>query len=72
MVAITVVIAAKGNISVADPEFLRGEPTPKGGIKSYYSTIFSQKLHENERIGRRGGLASLAPPPPTPIRQCIF
>ena len=24
MVAITVVIAAKGNISVADPEFLRG------------------------------------------------
>ena len=40
-----------------------GALTPKGGVPTYYSANFSQKLHENEEIlGQRGGHASLAPP----------
>ena len=41
--------------------FLRGMPTPKVGVLTYYFAIFCRKPHENERIWT-GGLASLAPP----------
>ena len=39
-----------------------GAPTPELGEKAIIWQDFSQKLHENEKIGLRGGLVSLAPP----------
>ena len=51
-------------VPVVDPGFPRrgGAPTPQG-VPTYYLTIFSRQLHENEEILGRGSV-SLAPCPP--------
>ena len=43
-----------------------GAPTPRGA-PTYNFAIFSQKLHEIERIWAPGGRASLAPPLDPPL-----
>ena len=51
--------------------FLRGVPTPKVGVLTYYfAFFFCRKLHENEKIWTRGGggCGSLEPPW---IHQCV-
>ena len=56
------------SVSVADPGFPKGGPTPGEGVKTYYFAKFCYKLHYNERIWTEG----LRPWYPLWIRHCVF
>ena len=50
--------------AVADPGFPRGGGANSPGEPTYDFAIFSQKLHEIERIWARGGRRGASPAPP--------
>ena len=56
------------SFSVADPGFPRGGGAKSpGGAPTYDFAIFSQELHEIERIWARGGRVPRAPLDPPPL-----